>query len=223
MYKKAIFSFFVLGFLASSCNKHEVIPAPEPKVDLFSSFEGKIGGNFLQYTENVDGYYGVSQLVAQATGGNVDAQYYFSMISPSYSQSIKIGMGSLSWTTATGTTTPALSIFNPFFTANDLPPYKNSALGGFEVQYKDVYNDLWVSKDTSTFVKNVIFEPTSIIQESDKTGDYSKFKCDFNCTIYHTYSVIDIAVIPQTSPPTMRDSLARIKVEDAIYRGWFKR
>ncbi len=223
MYKKAIFSFIVLGFLASSCNKHEVIPAPEPKVDLFASFEGKIGGQFIQYTENVNGYYGFSQLIAQATGGNVDAQYYFSLVSPSYSQSIKIGMGSLSWTTATGTTTPALSLFNPFFVANDIPAYKNSALGGFEVQYRDVYNDLWVSKDTSTFVKDVAFEPTSIIQESDKTGDYSKFKCDFNCTIYHTYSVVDITVVPQTTPPTMRDSFAHIKVEDAIYRGWFKR
>ena len=223
MYKKTIFSLIVLGFIASSCNKHEVIPAPEPKVDLLASFEGNIGGQFVQYTENVDGYYGFSQLVAQSTGGNVDAQYYFSMVSPSYTQSIKIGLGSLSWTTATGTTTPALSLFNPFFVNNDLPVYKNSALGGFEVQYKDVYNDLWVSKDTSTFVKDVAFDPASIIQESDKTGDYSKFKCDFNCTVYHTYSVVDITVAPQTSPPTMRDSLASIKVENAIYRGWFKR
>lgn len=223
MYKKALLSFIILGFIASSCNKHEVIPAPEPRVDLFSSFEGNIGGQFVHYTENVEGYYGLSQIVAQATGGNVDAQYYFSMISPSYSQSIKIGLGSISWTTATGTTTPALNLFNPFFLANDLPVYKNGALGGFEVQYKDVFNDLWTSSDTTTFVKDVIFDPVSIIQESDKTGDYSKFKCDFNCTLYHTYSVIDISVIPQTSPPTMRDSSAAITIENAIYRGWFKR
>ncbi len=223
MYKKALFSFVILGLIAVSCNKHEVIPAPEPSVDLFASFEGNIGGQFVQYTENVDGYYGFSQLVAQSTGGNVDAQYYFSMVSPSYTQSIKIGLGSISWTTATGTTTPALNLFNSFFLANDMPVYKNSALGGFEVQYRDAFNDLWVSKDTSTFLMDVVFDNASIIQESDKTGDYSKFKCDFNCTLYHTYSVIDNSVVPQTSPPTMKDSVAMIKVENAIYRGWFKR
>lgn len=223
MYKKALFSFIVLGVLATSCDKHEIIPAPEPQVDLFASFEGHIGGQYVQYTENVDGYYGISQLVAQSTGGNVDAQYFFSMISPSYLQSIKIGLGSINWTTATGTTTPALSSFNTFFVSNDIPVYQNGALGGFEVQYRDVYNDTWLSSDTSTFVKDIVFDNTSIIQESDKTGDYSKFKCDFNCTLYHTYQVVDISVVPQTSPPTMRDSSSSIVVENAIYRGWFKR
>ena len=56
MHKKGIFIVGLIGIIASSCTKHEVIPAPTPQVDLKCSFRGDIGGAFVEYTENVDNY-----------------------------------------------------------------------------------------------------------------------------------------------------------------------
>ena len=82
MYKTGLLTLGLIGTLfITSCIKHEVIPAPEPQVDLDAHFEGLVGGSFIEYTENVDGYYGLSELATQSAGGVSNAQYTFSMIS----------------------------------------------------------------------------------------------------------------------------------------------
>ena len=215
MIKKGIFLFGLIGLTLSSCIEHEVIPAPTPKVDLQCSFEGYVGGAFIEYTENVDGYYGFPSIAKQTNLGITDAQYFFSMISPDYMPFIKIGMGSLTWNDASGTETPSLNLFNGFFTTNDKPDYSDAALNGFEVTYHHVNGTNWVSlvkpwhENTNT-PNGPKVEFTGIHQESDNTGDYSLFVCHFdNVWLYYTD--------PITSDT---DSLI---VTEAIYRGWFKR
>ena len=222
MYKTGLLTLGLIGTLfITSCIKHEVIPAPEPQVDLDAHFEGLVGGSFLEYTENVDGYYGLSELATQSAGGVSNAQYTFSMISPSELPSIKISMGSLTWNDASGATIPALTLFNSFFQANDAPAYSNMALSGFQVTFRDASGLDWKSDEASP-VQNVYIDPLSIVQESDANGDYSKFNMTFDCPIYHTYSVVDISV-PATIPATMRDSIGTIQIDQASYRGWFQR
>lgn len=223
MYKKGIFAIGLVSLIISACNKHEVIPPPTPKVELTCSFQGDIGGAFVEYTENVNSYTCFPSISKQTSLGVTNAQYLFSMISTSQIPMVQLGLGSLSWSDPTGTQTPALELFNSFFLANDMPNYSNGALNGFEVTYRDAFNDTWKSSDTSSFAQTVVFDPASIIQESDASGDYSKFTCNFSCPVYHTYSVVDISVVPQTSPPTMRDSSAVIFISNAIYKGFFKR
>jgi len=223
MYKKGLLTLGLMGvLLISSCIKHEIIPAPEPEVDLDAHFQGLIGGSFIEYTENVNGYYGLSELATQSAGGISNAQYSFSMISPSELTSIKVSMGSLTWNDASGATTPALSLFNSFFKANDIPVYSNLAASGFEVTFRDASGLLWKSDELSP-VQNVTIDPVSIVQESDASGDYSKFNMTFDCALYHVYSVVDITVIPQTVPATMIDSIATFQIDQASYRGWFQR
>jgi len=222
MYKKGILTLGIISLILTSCNKHEIIPAPTPSVELKCSFQGTVGGAFVEYTENVDNYSCFPSIAKQTLNGVTDAQYLFSLQSTSQLPKVQIALGSLTWSDPTGTQTPALSLFNNFFLANDIPPYSDGALAGFEVTYRDAYNLTWKSSDTSTFVQDVIFDANSTIQESDASGDYSKFVCDFNCPVYHTYSVVDISV-PQTTPPTMRDSVAFILIENAQYKGYFKR
>lgn len=222
MYKKGLLTLGLIGTLMmSSCIKHEVIPAPEPEVDLDANFEGLIGGSFIEYTENVDGYYGLSELATQSASGTSNAQYSFSMISASELSSIKISMGSLTWNDASGATIPALSLFNNFFQANNTPVYSNGALSGFEVTWRDASGIEWTSDEASP-LQDVTIDPLSIVQESDASGDYSKFTMTFNCPVYHVYSVVDISV-PPTIPATMRDSVATIQIDQASYRGWFQR
>lgn len=222
MIKKGIFLIGLAGITFSSCIKHEVIPAPEPQVELTCHFEGTIGGAFVEYTENVDDYIAFPSIAKQTQSGITNAQYLFAMTSQSHIPYVQIAMGSLSWNDPTGTETPALSLFNGFFTTNDSPNYSNAALNGFEASYRDIHGDIWRSYKDS-IPEDVAFIPGSIIQESDTKGDYSKFICTFNCPIYHIYTVIDISVIPQTNPPTYRDSVASMMIEDAVYQGYFKR
>lgn len=222
MYKKGLLTLGLMGtLLISSCIKHEVIPAPEPEVDLDAHFEGLIGGSFIEYTENVDGYYGLSELATQSASGISNAQYSFSMVSPSELTSIKISLGSLVWNDASGATTPALNLFNTFFKSNDIPLYSNLAVAGFEVTFRDASGLNWTSDEASP-LQAVTIDPLSIVQESDASGDYSKFNMTFECPIYHVYSVVDISV-PATIPATMRDSIASIQIDQASFRGWFQR
>ena len=220
MIKKGAFLIGIIGLTVSSCIDHEVIPAPIPEVELYAHFEGDIGGVFREYTENVLEYSATPSIAKQTLGGITDAQYLFSMISPTYLDYVQIAMGSISWPDPTGTQTPGLTQFNDFFLANDLPNYSNLAYAGFEVTYRDVYGVTWKSHQDS-IPQDVSF--TAIKQESDASGDYSKFICSFNTTVHHTYSVVDWSVIPQTIPATMKDSNASITIENAIYHGYFKR
>lgn len=235
MVKKGFLIIGLVGLGMASCIDHEVIPPPEPEVTLDCSFEGNVGGAFFEFTKNVDGYTCTPGLAKQTSQGITDAQYLFAMTSQAQIQFVQIGLGSLSWNDPTGTDRPALSLFNGFFTAptSMSPDYSNVALNGFEVQYRDQYGDIWRSYQPGTeptpesgtpiATQTVEFDPESIIQESDESGDYSKFVCYFTTPVYHIYSVIDISVNPQTNPPTMRDSAVVLNIEDAIYRGYFKR
>ncbi len=205
-----LFVGFVFLF---SCQKHEIIPAPEPKVDLVCSFQGLVGGQYIEYTQNVDGYYGMSELTAQTGGGITNVQYHFSMLSPNVLTSVGIGCGSITWNNATGITKPALTLFNSFFDGIHQSPsfdYSNQALNGFEVVYKGVNGSVYYSDENSVNVQNVTFNTLS--KESDKTGDYVLFSCDFDCYVYHNY------IDPNGNPA--KDSL---KIEQATFKGWFQR
>ena len=211
MIKKGAFLIGLIGLSLSSCIDHEVIPAPIPQVDLTCSFEGEIGGALIEFTENVDGYTCFPSIAKQTSLGVTDAQYLYAMTSQDFIRYIQIGLGSLTWNDPTGTDIPGLSPFNEFFSANDLPSYSDGGLNGFEATFHDTNGDDWSSRENSPNAQNVTF--TGIDQESDASGDYSKFICTFNCYVYHDY--------PADPPnPAYTDSML---IQNAIYRGYFKR
>lgn len=206
----------IIGLSLASCIKHEVIPAPEPTVDLDASFEGNIGGQFTEYTEFVGGYEGVSDIAIQSSGGTSHAQYTFGLISTQNSAMVRIGLGSISWSSALGTYRPELNLFNNFFLGNTSPAYSNSALNGFEVVYRTQNDSIYVSRETSPFAQTVEFLPSSIVQGSDSSGDYSKFICKFSCYVYNDW--VDMS--GGAPGVQMTDS---ILISNAIYEGWFQR
>jgi len=206
----------LITFVISSCIKHEVIPAPEPMVDLRASFEGNIGGQFTQYTQFVNGYEGVSDISIQSSGGTSKAQYTFGLLSSQSSAMVRIGIGSISWSSSLGTYRPELTPFNAFFPANTTPTYQEFAFDGFEVVYRTQYDSIFVSRPASVYPQSVDFLPASIEQGSDSSGDYSKFICEFNCYVYNDWTDISggLPGVPMT------DS---ILITNATYEGWFKR
>jgi hypothetical protein len=204
MIKRSLLILGTIGFVLSSCIEHEVIPPPVPMVDLYAHFYGEVDGAQIELTENVLGYVNNSEKakIILPPPNFSSAVYYSQLASPQVATSIKVGLGSVLWDAALAPD-PPLNSFNTFFAANDLPNYSDNGLNGFEVTFRDGFGQEWKSSETSVNVQDVQF--TNIVQESDSTGDYSLFKCYFNCYAYNI---------------TMDDS---VKIENAVYEGWFKR
>lgn len=200
----------------ASCIKHEVIPAPVPMVDLYAHFIGDFttdaGTATIELTENVLGYTNKSEKakVILPPPSFSSAVYYSEMSSTQAATMIKVGMGSVFWDAASEAD-PSLTAFNNFFINNDLPSYANNASNGFEVTYRDGYGAVWKSDQNSVHVQDVVF--SDIVQESDSTGDYSLFKCEFNCWVYRTYYDVGLGM----------DVTDSVRITDAIYSGWFRR
>lgn len=196
----------ILGM--SSCIDHEVIPAPEPSVDLFCQFTGTINSTNVTFTQNIDGYAltTTKAKILLPPPSLSSAVYYSEILSSSLTPSIKLGLGSVTWDASTANE-PTLTLFNNFHMNALTPAYSNSGTNGFEVTYKDGLGKTWVSQDNSVNFQNVTF--SNILQESDASGDYSKFTCDFNCYVYR-----------QDAITLLWDSLP---IQNAQFKGWFKR
>ncbi len=196
--------------LIIGCNKHEVVPAPTPKVDLYAHFKGNINTGEVEYTQNVDDYdcHSTKAKTILPAGGQSYAIYYSTIRSEQVTPYMKLGLGNLYYD-ATSSENPPLTQFNSFFNMNLIPPYTLNAVDGFMVEYRDGLGRIWNSVDTTNSLKTVTF--SQIKQESDETGDYSKFKCNFECTVYRM-------VIPGDLAST--DSL---KITNGVFEGYYRR
>jgi hypothetical protein len=214
MIKKGILLFGLGAFMFSSCIEHEVIPAPVPTVDLSCHFFGEVNGAEVELTENVLGYtnYGTkTQILVQ--GGLSSAIYFSEMASTSILTSVKVGLGSINWD-ANVSPEPSVSSFNGFILSNASPNYSDDGTVGFEFTFKDGQGRIWESHENSPIPQEVEF--TNIVQESDESGDYSLFQCDFHC---YVYSLNPDSLALQV-PVVHMDSM---NVQNAVYQGWFKR
>ena len=206
--KIAIAATMTVVFGMSSCIEHEVIPAPVPMVDLSCHFIGSINGTNVELTENVLGYYcNTSKAKILLPSPSLSSASYFSeMLSSSTPVSIKIALGSVMWDASTAID-PDVSAFNAFHSSNLTPNFSTTGTAGFEFSYRDGTGVTWTSKSNSVNFQDVTF--SNIAQESDTSGDYSKFKCNFECYVYHMDAIT-----------LLWDS---IHVQAAEYEAWFKR
>lgn len=203
-----------LGVVVFSCNKREIIPPPEPKVELKNHFYGKINGSDIELTQNVNGYTGSAgvDLIINAT--TLDSAVYHSIFSSTQSlQAISVGHGSLVFDWG-ASERPTLATFESFYLSglNQEPDFSLSGLNGFTVTYTDGAGKDWKSNSNHSYPQESV-EYNSMATESDSKGDYAKFKVSFNTYVYHTYydNIQDIYVT---------DS---ILITDAVYTGWYKR
>ena len=212
---KKVIALFVFGSLfLTGCPKHEIIPAPTPKVELEASFIGVVNGSQLELTKNVDGYYldasSFKYIAPSPTPSK--ATYTANMASSNGLVSIRVGLGSIPFD-GSASSEPSLSVFNAFFTTMTAPPYATGASNGNEVVYRDGSGKVWTS-DAAQSPQDVIF--TGIVQESDSQGDYSKFTCTFNCNVYRKE--------PDLTTPVVTDSITlSLPIQNGVLKGWFKR
>ena len=206
--KIAIAATMTVVFGISSCIEHEVIPAPSPMVELSCHFIGTINGSNIELTENVLGYScATSEAKILLPSPSLSSASYFSeMLSSSSPLSVKVALGSALWD-ASSAFDPEVTTFNAFHGSNLTPNFSLSGGAGFEFSFRDGTGVTWVSNANSVNFQDVVF--SNIIQESDTSGNYSKFKCNFECYVYHTDAV------------TL--ALDSLHVQAAEYEAWFKR
>ncbi|MFT5777771.1 MAG: hypothetical protein ACI837_000719 [Crocinitomicaceae bacterium] len=222
MMKNGIILIGLTGLVLSACIKHEVIPAPTPQVDLYSHFFGVINNTDTEWTQNVLGYGNSSTKVKFVLPpGSISTAVYYSTISSSdYTPRISVGLGNINFDSGVAPD-PTLLQFNAFFPANNLPLYENGGNNGFEVVYTADHTGPvggtrdWKSSSISFYTDSTVAF-TGIKQESDETGDYSKFICTFDCMVYSLHPDSLALLVPVLHV----DSLI---IEDAVYEGWFKR
>lgn len=203
----------------SSCIKHEIIPAPKPKVKLDCNFRGFINGTDTELTKNVNGYYLEADKSKFIAPGNEPSKavYFANMRSAETLKFIRISIGSILWD-ADVSADPTLGLFNQFLNSNLTPNYSIDAAAGFEVTYRDATGVVWKSKNTGA--QNVEF--SNVKQESDENGDYSKFICEFSTTVYHTFEEGE----PDPNNPDevlTADIEYSLPITNAVFKGWFKR
>lgn len=202
----AVLSF---GIILFSCNKREIIPAPEKKVELKNHFYGKINGSDLELTQNVNGYIGSSGVDLIINSSTLDSAIYHSVFSsPNTSQAVSVGHGSIVFD-ANASDRPSIGTFESFYQSglNLAPMFFPAGLKGFAFTFTDGSAREWKSKDfgTANYSKMAI--------ESDASGDYAKFKVNFETKVYHTHLNIVTQLLETDS----------MTVTDAIYTGWYKR
>ena len=233
MKKYILITILITLFVLTNCVKHEVVPAPEPLVDLEAHFTGVVNGTDIEYTEDVDGYNGSSSYAQYTTTTAIDTHvYYASMTSDLKTASIRIGLGGISWEYSTATS-PTLLQFNSFFDTlmvhtEDPTPFLNFSLAakeGFDVQYVDNDGRTWNSSllhdgNLLTNPSLISVDPkfTSMSKESDNTGDYLKFSITFSCELYR---FVEYYTIPPST--TQLPNYDTIRLTDAVYTGWIKR
>ena len=207
MLKKGMFFIVSAGLCLTSCIDHEVIPAPVPQVELEAHFIGNVAGSTVELTENVNDYLNTSSvdLYISQQQVNSTAVYFSTMSSPALLRSVSVGLGSVYWDATNGETRPTLPEFNNFYSSptNQVPPYFDNGTNGFVVRYTDGNGTQYSSKQDSPNFQDVSF--VNVTQESGENGDFNLFTCDFNCYVY------------------TQDGLDSIAIQNATFKGWFKR
>ncbi len=200
------------GLTIISCNKREIIPAPERKIDLKNHFVATIDNSDVTLTQNVNGYTGKSDVSLVVYPDVVDSAIYQSeFFSEQTLQYIKVMHGSILFDAST-TNKPSIAYFNSFYPNNMDPEFMNAGKNGFAVEYRDVHGKVWSTR-TQNHAGPLFANYTWMDIQSDAQGDYVLFKVNFSVTLYRDeYN----ALLDQTTELSLN-------ITDATYTGWYKR
>src|SRR4051812_29667049 len=113
--KKAVYLFVFGSVFLAGCPKHEIIPAPKPKVDLEAHLIGTINGTDVELTQNVGGYFvdATKAKIILSSPQPSSAVYYADMKSDQSLVSVRVGIGSIQWD-ASVSSDPTITQFNAF-------------------------------------------------------------------------------------------------------------
>lgn len=224
MRTKSIFILAIVGIISMACVKHEIIPAPENRVDLKFRFTGNINNTYTEYTQNVDGFTLETNKIKTINPVGFSRAIYYSMVKSSkMNLSLKLLVGEVLWD-GTASVDPNVIAFSDLFKKYPNPIYNADAklvagndTTAFDIEYKDNNGNIYKCDPAA----NNKVEFTSLKQESDKTGDYMLYEAKINATMlrkWMVYSYDNFGVVIDSTE--LSDSF---KIENGDLTGWFKR
>lgn len=195
----------------SSCERHEVIPAPDPVIEYDCSFSAIVSDTInVLYSEGVDGYNcvsDVSKLINSGAGDNeaICSDEIYSDDN-NFSGAAELKHGSILW--GSDENVPPRDVFEQFFDASTVPfSYEGSS--GVEIIWYDSSGTDWFSVDTADMNQ---FEYTSIDFKEDSM-EYALFEAKFQCKI---------AKFVKNSGGDIIDTTYR-ELKDGIFKGRYTR
>lgn len=202
----SIFTIVVLTFGVQSCVEHEVIPPPKPEVELECSFNATIDSNEYELIEDIDGFYcdPAQEKILLPNPQPSSVKYIAAVRSGEQLDYIQLKIGKLLFN-ADLSPDPTEEDFETFFSANPNPGYSIDAEDGVQIAFRDNAGNVWMSSPDSQDL--LIFDFSSLEYASDEEGDYMKFIASFSCNLYDN----------------IEDPTDTVVVENAIYKGYFKR
>lgn len=215
-----------IGLAVISCKTHEIIPAPEQKVDLKFHFQGYMRGSFVEFNQNVDGFDLEANKVKTIIPNTFSRATYYSYIkSPQKGIGIKLLVGEALWD-GDNSSDPDVNVFTDLFKNFTQPIFspegKSVSLfgaesAGFDVHYKDMNGNFWKGQPGAT---NSL-EFTYLNQETDKTGDYMKYIAKMNVTLERYWWEYDYDNLGIVIDSTQKHD--EFQITDGVMKGWFKR
>src|SRR5690554_1313730 len=147
-----------IGLATLSCNQHEIIPAPEVKVDLKFHFQGTMRGSFVEFTQNVGGFDLEANKIKTIIPNTFSRATYYSYIR-SYTKGIgiKLLVGEALWD-GDESNDPDVNIFTDVFKDSPTPAFSPGEaqmnilgipISGFDVEYKDANGNIWRGEPTA--------------------------------------------------------------------------
>lgn len=198
-YKKSlgILGIALIGFM--SCQRHVVVPPPQPPVnivDVDCMFQGLVNDSSYVFQEGTNGFFCKMFVtkVIQNSPLPSNAIYSDSMAStsPTVLNGIRLDLGSFVWIDQQGNNNPTTTEFESFFSSSNLItmygdstsiPYDQNALNGVRLVWYDDYGNAYYSRDTSTY-PGTSFELTNIMYESDQNNEYVKWSALFTARLW---------------------------------------
>jgi hypothetical protein len=164
-----------------SCNnQHEVVPAPVPVADLECSCKARVNGIDYEYVDTCT--YDNEKLIN--TSAPSRASYKTIVQSASLNQGFEFEMKTLEWVDD-GSNFPSIEEWKDYFQGNSSPAYyvnDEYSPNGIIVKWTDPTGVIWTS-DTVSGCNGINFQYTSMEHDSDQTGNYMKFRAEFNCPV----------------------------------------
>lgn len=213
---KKYINTLILGAILSfsSCVEHEVIPPPNPKVELDCSFTAVIDSQEVSFDSSGDGF------VCESTqeknilpAPQPSSVKYFSTLRSTVNMTmIQLNYGRLLFQPKDDSQTPTIDEFESFFLSESKPDYSKNAHNGVEILYRTQNGEVWRSIENDSLGPQT-FEFTSFNLETDPEAEYMKYTAIFSCYLY----------LFEPEDTDYEEPLDTMRLENGIYQNHVKR
>lgn len=218
LHKNTLFAFLAATLVVVSCQRHLVVPPPEPPIDQVEvdcMFQGLVDTSSVTIQDGVNDY--MCQMLVtkniQPSPFSSSAIYADSLGSANaaFLSGIRLDLGSFNWVDD-GSNNPTISEFQYFFSGTNLQnqfgdsvniPFSDGAVSGVQITWYDNNGTPYYSRDTSTY-QGTYFFFQNVLYEADNDNEYVKWSAQFTARLWSAGG-------------------ASIVIENGLFNGAFRR